>query len=51
MWLREIRYEDVDASNLLQDRNQWKTFVNVVMTLRVPKRTRNLMVNLGTISF
>jgi hypothetical protein len=36
MNLREIGLEDVDSIHLAQDRDQWRTFVNTVMNIRVP---------------
>jgi hypothetical protein len=36
MDLREIGWDGVDWVNLAQDRDQWRTLVNVVMNLRVP---------------
>jgi hypothetical protein len=34
--LREIGWGGVDWIDLAQDRNQWRTLVNMVMNLRVP---------------
>jgi hypothetical protein len=34
--LREIVWDGVDWVDLTQDRDQWRTFVNMVMNLRVP---------------
>jgi hypothetical protein len=36
MYLREIRWGDMDWIDLAQDRDQWKALVNAVMNLRVP---------------
>jgi hypothetical protein len=36
MDLREIGYDDMDWSDLAQDRDQWRALVNTVMNLRVP---------------
>jgi hypothetical protein len=34
--LREIGWDGMDRIDLGQDRDQWRTFVNTVMNLRVP---------------
>jgi hypothetical protein len=34
--LREVGWEGVDWVHLAQDRGQWWTFVNMVMSLLVP---------------
>jgi hypothetical protein len=34
--LREIGWYDMDWIDLVQDRDQWRAFVNMVMNLRVP---------------
>jgi hypothetical protein len=34
--LREIEWGGVDWIDLAQDRDQWRTLVNMVMNLRVP---------------
>jgi hypothetical protein len=36
IFLREIRWDGMDWIDLTQDRNQWRAFVNTVMTFRVP---------------
>jgi hypothetical protein len=36
MDLREIRWDDVDRTDLAQDRSQWRALVNTVMSLQVP---------------
>jgi hypothetical protein len=36
MDLREIGWDGVDWIELAQDRDQWRTLVNTVTTLRVP---------------
>jgi hypothetical protein len=33
---REVGWEGVDLMNLAQDRDQWRSLVNTVMSLRVP---------------
>jgi hypothetical protein len=34
--LREIGWDGMDWINLVQDRDQWRAFVNTVMNLHVP---------------
>jgi hypothetical protein len=36
MDLREIEWDDMDWSDLAQNRNQWRALVNTVMNLPVP---------------
>jgi hypothetical protein len=36
MDLREIGWDGVDWSELVQDRDKWRALVNTVMNLRVP---------------
>jgi hypothetical protein len=36
MDLREIGWEGVEWIHLVQDREQWRALVNMVMNLRVP---------------
>jgi hypothetical protein len=36
MDLREIRWNDMDMTDLTRDRDQWRALVNTVMNLRVP---------------
>jgi hypothetical protein len=36
MDLREIGWDDMDWTDLAQDRGQWWTLVNTVMNLQVP---------------
>jgi hypothetical protein len=36
MYLREIQWDDMDWTDLAQDREQWRALVNTVMKLRVP---------------
>jgi hypothetical protein len=36
MDLREIGWGDMDWIDLVQDRDQWRSVVNIVMNLRVP---------------
>jgi hypothetical protein len=36
MDLREIEWDDIDWIYLAQDRDQWRSFVNTVLNLRVP---------------
>jgi hypothetical protein len=39
----EIGWEIVDWSHLAEDRDQWRTLVNTVMNLRVPKKAGNFL--------
>jgi hypothetical protein len=36
MDLRETEWDDMDWSDLAQDRDQWRALLNRVMNLRVP---------------
>jgi hypothetical protein len=36
MDLREIGWDGIDWIDLAQDRDQWRTLVNMAMNLRVP---------------
>jgi hypothetical protein len=36
MDLREIEWDSMDWTDLVQNRNQWRALVNTVMNLRVP---------------
>jgi hypothetical protein len=36
MDIREVEWEGVDWMHLVQDRDQWRAVVNMVMNLRVP---------------
>jgi hypothetical protein len=36
MDLQEVRWMDIDWTNLAQDRNKWQALVNVVMNITVP---------------
>jgi hypothetical protein len=36
MNLREIRWEGVDSIHVVQNKDQWRAFVNTVLNLHVP---------------
>jgi len=36
MYIREIGWKVVDWMRMIQDRDQWRTVVNMVMKIRVP---------------
>jgi hypothetical protein len=38
MNLNEVRWEGVDWTHFIQDRDQWWAFVNMVMNLQLHKR-------------
>jgi len=38
MNLMEIGHKGVDCKQLVQETDQWRAFVNIVMNLRVPNR-------------
>jgi hypothetical protein len=46
--LREVRWGDVDWIVLAQDRNRWRSFVNSVLNLRVPRNAGKLSTGLTT---
>jgi hypothetical protein len=48
---RQIRFEGVDLMHLVQDRDQWWDLLNMVMNLRVPKKTGNFLTRCVTVSF
>jgi len=41
--LQEVGYGDMDWIHLAHDRDRWRTLVNGVMNLRVPKTADNFM--------
>jgi hypothetical protein len=51
MDLREIRWDGVDWINLAQDRDQWRTLVNMVMNFWVPKMFEKFLSALTTGDF
>jgi hypothetical protein len=50
MWVDqgEIKRGDINRIDLAQDRNQWRTFVNTVMNLQVPKSDENVLSDCST---
>jgi hypothetical protein len=36
MDIEKIRWSDMDSTDLVQDRDQWRALVNTVMNLKVP---------------
>jgi hypothetical protein len=36
MYLRETGWDDMDWIDLVQNRDQWRALVNMIMNLRVP---------------
>jgi hypothetical protein len=43
MDLKDVGYEDMDWSFLVQDRDRWQTVPDAVMNLRVPQNTGNFL--------
>jgi hypothetical protein len=41
--LRETEWDGMDCIDLVQDRNEWRALVNMVMNLRVPKKAGKLL--------
>lgn len=37
MYVKELRFEDLDQSHLDEDRMQWRAVVNTTLYLRVPQ--------------
>jgi hypothetical protein len=51
MNLTEIGLEGVDWIHLAQDRDQWRTLVNMIMNLMVLQKPGNFLTSSVTISF
>jgi hypothetical protein len=45
MHLKEIGWEDVDCVDLDQNWDRWRTVVNSVLSLPVPRNARNFLIN------
>jgi hypothetical protein len=43
MDLRDMRWDDMDWTDLVQDRDQWSTLVNTVMNIRFPPNAGNIL--------
>jgi hypothetical protein len=41
MKLREMGWENVDWTHLVQNRGQWQALVNTIMNLQVPEKAEN----------
>jgi hypothetical protein len=41
--LRGIGWSDMELTDLVQDRNQWRAHVSMVMNIRVPKNVGNFL--------
>jgi hypothetical protein len=51
MDLREIEWDGMDWIDLAQDRDQWRTLVNMVMNLRVPQNAGKFLSSCTIVSF
>jgi hypothetical protein len=51
MGLGEIKWDGVNWIDLAQDRDQWRTFVNTVMNIRVPYNFRKFLSSCTTNEF
>jgi hypothetical protein len=48
---KEIGWDGMDWINLVQDRDQWRTLVNAVMNLRIPKNAGKFLSSCTICSF
>jgi hypothetical protein len=49
--LHEVGFRDMDWIELDKDRDRWRTFVNVVMNIRVPQNAGNFLTSFQQVIF